>query len=125
MLLLFGTVVGGGGELVLWSVPSPHPHIHTNINVLHLFLHVLCAQGALEDLDCLPELTPSAVLLKCRISILLADATNSTEGIIHPQMVLVFEGLQKQLKEQASGATHHTGVATTTDLYHFWFSVGH
>ena len=67
-----------------------------NVLTVNLF------QGALGDLDHLPELTPSAVLLKCRVSILLADATNIAEGTTHLEMVQVFEGLQLQLKEQAS-----------------------
>lgn len=68
-------------------------------------LNVQCTpltQGALEALQSLTELTPSAVILKCRASLLLADANNMSEGPTHPEMVQVFRGLHGQLKEQAS-----------------------
>ena len=83
-------VPGGGGVVICRGVRL------NNVLTVNLF------QGALGDLDHLLELTPSAVLLKCRVSILLADATNIAEGTTHLEMVQVFEGLQLQLKEQAS-----------------------
>ncbi len=73
----------------------------------------LAPQSALHQLESLSELSPSAHLLRCRASLLLAEVACVQGqrvirggGTIEPEMAQVFEGLAKLVREQVNSVFH-------------------
>jgi len=67
----------------------------------------LCIQTALELIETVPALSPACSLLRCEVTLLLADVSSVT-GIKGSQMVTVYSGLLDMIKKQKQVHYHVT-----------------